>query len=68
MKIAAGVTALAAGAAAPGSVCIRGTLAFDAVDSETAGKPLVTSVARNANWELWGRATASGRNRPWRPG
>ncbi|WP_234437821.1 metalloprotease [Streptomyces sp. WM6368] len=72
MKIAAGVTALAggvlaaglavgsAGAAVPGSVCVRGTLAFDAVDSETAGKPLVTSVARNANWELWGRATASG--------
>ncbi|MFF9007758.1 metalloprotease [Streptomyces goshikiensis] len=73
VKIVAGVSALVGGvlaggvaigsagaAGAPTSVCVRGTLAFDAVDSETAGKPLVTSVARNANWELWGRATASG--------
>ncbi|WP_435190673.1 metalloprotease [Streptomyces sp. bgisy126] len=41
------------------SVCLRGTLAFDAADSETAGKPVVTSAARNANWELWGRTSAS---------
>ncbi|MFK0238899.1 metalloprotease [Streptomyces vinaceus] len=72
MKFTAGVAALAggvlaagmavgpAGAAVPGNVCVRGTLAFDAVDSETAGKPTVTSFARNANWELWGRTTASG--------
>ncbi|MGW4745671.1 metalloprotease [Streptomyces sp. NPDC004290] len=39
---------------------MSGTLAFDATDSETAGKPTVTSVARNANWELWGSTTASG--------
>ncbi|MFJ5634700.1 metalloprotease [Streptomyces goshikiensis] len=64
--LAAGLAMGPAGAAGTGSVgaggagCVSGTLAFDATDSETAGKPLVTSAARNANWELWGRATASG--------
>ncbi|MEU8778715.1 metalloprotease [Streptomyces sp. NPDC048606] len=55
----AGATGTAAAGAGKAG-CVSGTLTFDAVDSETKGKPTVTSAARNANWELWGKATASG--------
>lgn len=55
-------TPLTAGtAAAASTTCLNGTLAFDHNDAEAGThKPLVTQRARNSNWELWGRRTASG--------
>lgn len=55
-------TPLTAGTAvAASSTCLNGTLAFDHNDAEAGThKPLVTQRARNSNWELWGRRTASG--------
>ncbi|WP_455361452.1 metalloprotease [Streptomyces sp. SYSU K21746] len=39
--------------------CVSGTLTYDHRDAEAGPeKPLVTSAARNANWELWGRTSA----------
>ncbi|MFD5246282.1 metalloprotease [Amycolatopsis sp. NPDC058340] len=50
----------AAPATAAANACLTGTLAFDHLDAEAGtSKPLRTQVARNANWELWGR-TGSG--------
>ncbi|UUV32717.1 metalloprotease [Amycolatopsis roodepoortensis] len=56
-----GLTATAATpATAAANACLTGTLAFDHYDAEAGtSKPLRTQVARNANWELWGR-TGSG--------
>lgn len=56
-----GLTAAAATpATAAANACLTGTLAFDHYDAEAGtSKPLRTQVARNANWELWGR-TGSG--------
>jgi hypothetical protein len=47
-------------AAAQADICLSGTLAFSHQDAEAGTqKPVVNQVARNANWELWGRTTAS---------
>ncbi|MFD8497001.1 metalloprotease [Amycolatopsis sp. NPDC059657] len=46
--------------AAPAGACLTGTLAYDHLDAEAGtAKPLRTQVARNANWELWGRTSGS---------
>ncbi|WP_263168255.1 metalloprotease [Streptomyces sp. SCSIO ZS0520] len=38
-------------------VCLRGSLRYAHRDAEAGtGKPLASAPARNANWELWGRA------------
>ena len=51
-------TTPAAGAAVP--ACLTGTLAFDHLDAEAGtAKPVRTQVARNANWELWGRTSST---------
>ncbi|MFC9174067.1 metalloprotease [Streptomyces sp. NPDC101230] len=65
LAVGAGIalaTPLTAGtAAAASTTCLNGTLAFDHNDAEAGTrKPLVTERARNSNWELWGRRTASG--------
>ncbi|MGW9306047.1 metalloprotease [Streptomyces cyaneofuscatus] len=65
LAVGAGIalaTPLTAGtAAAASTTCLNGTLAFDHNDAEAGThKPLVTQRARNSNWELWGRRTASG--------
>lgn len=65
LAVGAGIalaTPLTAGTAvAASTTCLNGTLAFDHNDAEAGThKPLVTQRARNSNWELWGRRTASG--------
>lgn len=38
--------------------CVSGTLTYDHKDAEAGEKkPVVTSPARNANWELWGKTS-----------
>ncbi|MFG2503428.1 hypothetical protein ACGFSB_35110 [Streptomyces sp. NPDC048441] len=40
--------------------CLTGTLTYDHRDAEAGpSKPLVTAPARNANWELWGKASTN---------
>ncbi|MCJ0873902.1 metalloprotease [Streptomyces sp. AP-93] len=39
--------------------CLSGTLTYDHKDADAGEKkPVVTSPARNANWELWGKTSA----------
>ncbi|GAA1139502.1 hypothetical protein F4556_006929 [Kitasatospora gansuensis] len=55
-------TPLAVGRAdAATTACLSGTLAYDHQDAESGtAKPVLTQVARNANWELWGRTSSTG--------
>jgi len=55
-----GLSVLAAQpAAASTQVCLSGSLVYDHADAEAGtAKPVVTSSARNADWELWGKTSA----------